>query len=70
MAEVSGGRLRRTPRLGWMDGVKVPLGNGGMTGSCARDRKELKALAHVYLNEFYAAIFAWPCVISDPPPVL
>ena len=23
MAEVSGGRVRRRPRLGWMDGVKV-----------------------------------------------
>ena len=25
MAEVSGGRVRRKPRLGWMDGVKVAL---------------------------------------------
>ena len=24
MAEVSGGRLRGRPRLGWIDGVKVP----------------------------------------------
>ena len=24
MAEVSGGRVRERPRLGWMDGVKVP----------------------------------------------
>ena len=31
MAEVSGGRVRRRPRLGWMDGVKVALGNRGMT---------------------------------------
>ena len=30
MAEVSGGRLRGRPRLGWMDGVKVALGNRGM----------------------------------------
>ena len=27
MAEVSGLRVRRRPRLGWMDGVKVALGN-------------------------------------------
>ena len=25
VAEVSGGRVRRRPRLGWMDGVKVAL---------------------------------------------
>ena len=27
MAEVSGGRVQGRPRLGWMDGVKVALGN-------------------------------------------
>ena len=27
MAEVSGGRVRRRPRLGWIDGVKLALGN-------------------------------------------
>ena len=27
MAEVCGGRVRGRPRLGWMDGVKVALGN-------------------------------------------
>ena len=27
MAEVSEGRVRGRPRLGWMDGVKVALGN-------------------------------------------
>ena len=31
MAEVSRGRVRGRPRLGWMDGVKVALGNRGMT---------------------------------------
>ena len=30
MAEVSGGRVRGRPKLGWMDGVKVSLGNRGM----------------------------------------
>ena len=36
MAEVSGGRIRGRPRLGWMDGVKVALGNGGMKVEAAR----------------------------------
>ena len=38
-AEVSGGRVRGRPRLGWMDGVKVALGNRGMTGRCATMRE-------------------------------
>ena len=36
MAEVSGGRVRGRPRVGWMDGVKVALGNRGMTVEAAR----------------------------------
>ena len=31
MAEVSGERVRGRPRLGWMNGVKMALGNKGMT---------------------------------------
>ena len=31
MAEVSGGRVRGRQRLGWMNGVKVALGNRRMT---------------------------------------
>ena len=31
MAEESGGWVRGRPRFGWMDGVKVALGNRGMT---------------------------------------
>ena len=31
ISEVSGGLVRGRPRLGWMDGVKVALGNRGMT---------------------------------------
>ena len=50
MAEVSGERVRR-PRLGWMDGAKVALGNRGMTveaaRQCAKDRKEWRALIHM-----------------------
>ena len=51
MTEVSGARVRGRPRLGWMDGVKVALGNRGMTveaaRQCAKDRKEWRALVHV-----------------------
>ena len=51
MAEVSEGRLRGRPRLGWMDGVMVALGNSGMTveaaRQCAKDRKAWRALIHM-----------------------
>ena len=36
MAKVSGGRVRGRPRLGWMNGVKVALGNRGMTVEAER----------------------------------
>ena len=43
MAEVSVGRVRGRLRLGWMDDVKVALGNRGMTveaaRQCSKDRK-------------------------------
>ena len=46
--EVSGGWVQGRPRLGWMDGVKVALGNGGMTVEAARQcAKEWKALVHM-----------------------
>ena len=51
IAEVSGGRVRERSRLGWMDGVKVALGNSGMmvkaAQQCAKDRKEWRALVHM-----------------------
>ena len=51
MAEVSGGRVRGRPRLGWMDGVRVALGNRGMTveaaRQCAKDRSAWRALVHM-----------------------
>ena len=44
ITEVGGGRVRGRPMLGWMDGVKVALGNSRMTveavRQCAKDRKE------------------------------
>ena len=57
-----------------MDGVKVALGNRGMTveaaRQCAKDRKAWRALVHMELNEVNDAIFAWHCVLSDRPPML
>ena len=51
MAQVSGGRVQGRPRLSWMDGVKVALGNRGMTveatRQCTKDRKEWRALVHM-----------------------
>ena len=51
MAKVSGGRVRGRPSLGWMDVVKVALGNRGMTAEaarqCTKDRKEWTAVVHM-----------------------
>ena len=51
MAEVSGGWVRGRQRLDWMDGVKVALGNRGMTveaaRQCLKDRKKWRALVHM-----------------------
>ena len=51
MAEVSGGRVRGRKRLGWMDGVKVALGNRVVTveaaRQCSKDRKAWRALVHM-----------------------
>ena len=51
MAEVSIGRVRGRPRLGWMDGVKLAWVNRGITEEaarqCAKDRKEWRALVHM-----------------------
>ena len=51
MTEVSVGRVRGRLRLGWMDGVKVALGNRGMTVKtacqCAKDWKECRTLEHM-----------------------
>ena len=50
MSEVSGGRVRGRPTSGSMDGVKVALGNRGMTveaaRQCAKNRKEWRPLVH------------------------
>ena len=73
-SEGSVGWVRGRQRLDWTDGVKVALGNREMTveaaRQCTKEWKEWKALVHMYLNEFHMAIFAWPCVLSDRPPML
>ena len=50
VAEVSGGQVLGRPRLGWMDGVKVALGNRGMmveaARQCTKDLKAWRALIH------------------------
>ena len=52
MAEVSGGRVRGRPRLDWMDGLKVALGNTGITvkaaRQCTKELTEWRALVHMY----------------------
>ena len=44
MVKISGGWVQGRLRLGWMDGVKVALGNRGMAveaaRQCVKDRKE------------------------------
>ena len=51
VAEVSGGRVRGRPRIGWMDGVTVTLGKRGMmveaARQCAKDQKEWRALVRL-----------------------
>ena len=51
IVEVSGGPVRWRPSLGWMDAVKVALGNRGMTveaaRQCGKDRKEWRALVYM-----------------------
>ena len=53
MAEISVWRVRGRPRLGWIDGVKVALGNRAMRVKAARqfakDSKEWRALVHICL---------------------
>ena len=47
MADISGGRVRGRPRLGWIDGMNMAMGSRGMTleagRQCAKDGKEWRA---------------------------
>ena len=65
MVEVSGGRIRGTPRLGWMDGVKVAWGSRGTTVDAERqfkkDRKKLSTCSdRVSRGHFcFFPVFFW-----------
>ena len=57
MAKVSGGRVRGRPRVDWMDGVKVALGNRRVRQyslfaeaerQYSNERKEWRAMVHIY----------------------
>ena len=67
MADACGGRLRGRPRLGWMEGVKMTLGSRGMTAEKIGRCGEPWCICRLSSN---AAMFAWPCVLSDSPPTL
>ena len=51
LREVIGGRVRGRPRLGYMNGLNVALGNRGMmvkaAGQCAEDGKGWRATVHI-----------------------
>ena len=56
---------------GWCEGgLGQQRNDGGGCAECEKDRIEWRALVHMKLNEFHAAIFARPSVHSDRPPVL
>ena len=55
----------------WCEGGLRQQRNDG--GGCAtmRERsREWRTLVHMLVNQFYGAIFAWHCVLSNRPPVL
>ena len=52
IAAASQGRVRGRPRLGRMDGVKVALGNRGMTVEAADNARKTKESYCLCNNEF------------------
>ena len=71
IAEVSGGRVLGRPRLGWMDGVKVALGNRNDGGGCAtmRKRSERVESPGTYVTDFPRSFSCLALFLSDRPPV-
>ena len=51
-------------------GLGQQRNDGGGCSSMRERSNEVRALVHMYLNEFHPAIFAWSCVLSDRPLVL
>ena len=73
MTEVSEGRVRGRPRLGWMDSVQVALGNRDDGGGCAtmRERPERVESPSTYVIESVSrGHLCLACVLSDRPPKL
>ena len=70
MPDVRGARELGRPMLGWMDGLNGALGSSGMTveaaRQCPKDRKKWRALVHMLMIEFNAAIFALACQVGAP----
>ena len=65
MAEVSIGRVRGRPRFGWLDGVKVAMGNRGMTVEAVPQCAKIGMGGETWCtcnNEFHAAVFAFLCL--------
>ena len=72
MVEVSEELVRGRPMLGRMGSVKVVLGSRrgvkvDNERQCAKDRKGWKALVHMCMIEFHAAIFIWFLCSLEPP---
>ena len=70
MVVVSGGRVSGRPRLGLIKSVKVALDSRGMAVEtvlqCAKDRKELGALVHMWMIEIHVAICAFTFQNAEP----
>ena len=72
MSEVSGGRVRGRPRLGWMDGVKVALGNKGTTVERSersmRERSERVERPGTYVTDWISRRHFCLALCSFGPP--
>ena len=68
----SGGRVRGRPRLAWMDGVNVALGNRGTTVETARKIGKNEEPWYIYnwLCFMWSFLLGPACVLSDRAPVV
>ena len=56
---------------GWCEvGLGQQRNDGGGCASMREGSERVESPGTYIINEFHAAIFAWPCVLSDRPPVL
>ena len=70
MAEVSGGLVWGRPRFGWVDGVKVALGNRNDGWGCEsmRKRSERVESPGTYVTEWVSCCHFWLALCSFGPP--